>query len=166
MARRRRRKMIWAPFGAGTVTLSASAVSAVDLTSLILTAMPSLSDYTLVRVRGVAGVRPTTTPDGLTRFYEMAMMMANSREFSSGGFADPEQDDASYLWFTTVPHTPMMVQERGGSSFDNSPSIVEIDAKAKRKADELERRLLFIIKNRQAVASDFFIEGRALLDLK
>jgi len=155
---------LWGGFGSAKVTLAASVAVAVDLTAPLLIAVPSLNNYTLVRVRALCGVQNIATNNAT--FYNLAMTVGNRRAFAAGGFADPEDDDASWLWQQSVTWSPFNIREIAAGTFNEQFQMVEIDTKAKRRFDETEKRLLFVIKNRQAIASEFFIEGQYLLELR
>ena len=161
---RRRRKLTWALFGTGAVSLAASAAVAADLTTLILGQQPSLNNFTLVRVRALFGVRPiSTTPTA--RFYDAGMTWVTDAAFSAGALPDPENDDVSWLWHSGVPWSPGNTAETSAGTFTTNFSMLEVDTKSMRRIDEQDQALVLVVKNRQATTSEFFLEGRALLRL-
>ena len=162
---RPRRPTFWQGFGSALVSLAASVAVAADLQTLVKAALPSLSDYTLVRVRALYGVRPTPVST-TARFYDVGMTYVTEAAFAGGALPDPEDDDVPWLWHTALPWVPQLVTETAAGTFINGFSIVEIDNRAMRKIMQTDQSLVLITKNRQAVASEFFIEGRALLRLK
>ena len=163
-SRRPRRKFLWMTFGTATVSLAASAVVAADLSSLVKGSMPSLSNFTLVRVRALWGVRPTATTT-FQRYYDAGMLWVTEAAFQAGGVPDPENDDVSWLWRQTLAWHPGLIRETGAGVFTLYSMVAEIDNKAMRRVDELDQSLVFVVKNRQSVTSDFYVEGRALLKL-
>ena len=162
---RRKKKYLWAPFGAGIQALAASVAVSVDLISLIRTVVPSINNYTIVRIRGFCGVRPTAL-DTITRFYEAGIVAVTQPAFDAGASPDPENDDASWMWRETLIWTVMNAASGAGGTFRNAQVLYQMDVKAKRRIDQADNTLVFVIKNRQAIASDFLIEGMALLDLR
>ncbi len=160
---RRRRKMLWAPFGIGLQTLAASAAVGVDLVSLIRIAVPSIANYTVVRILGSCGAAPTASP-GSPKFFDAGIIVTSQAAFDAGAFPDPVADDVSWLWFGNIVWDSQLVREFAAGSFTESFSVLPIDAKSKRKVPQADNTVIFVIRNRQAVAADFFIEGRMLLD--
>ena len=162
---RRSRKMLWAPFGAGNVALAASAVVGVDMMSLIRTAVPSINNFTVVRIRGSGSVRSSSVT-ATSLFFEAGMVITTQPAFDAGAFPDPENDDASYMYRETMLWTPLLVREIAAGNFVPCPQIYMIDVKAKRRVDQADNTLVYILKNRQANAGVFTIEGMALLNLR
>jgi len=162
---RRRRKMLWAAFGTAQQTLGASAVVFADLLSIVRAAVPSINNFTIVRIRGFEGVRPNgvqTSP----AFYESAIMVITQAAFDAAAGPDPENDDASYMYRNTLIWSPQLVRETAAGSFTTTPQMYMVDVKAKRRVDQADNTLVYVIKNRAAIASQFFMEGMALLDLR
>ena len=73
--RRRAKKFLWAPFGTGLQVLAASAAVSVDLLSLIRTAVPSINNFTVVRIRGFESVRPTAISFAVPRIYDSGILV-------------------------------------------------------------------------------------------
>jgi len=163
--RSRSRKMLWAPFGTGEQALAASAGVGVDLLSLIRAAVPSINNFTVVRIRGFCGAAPVS-PAGVQLFYEMGILIVTQPAFDAGAFPDPEADDASWMWRETLIWTPMLVRETSSGVFNTAFQLLQIDGKAQRRVDQADNTMVFSIKNRQATASEFTIEGMALLNLR
>ena len=163
---RRRKKYFWTPYGTGTTSLAASGAVAVDLTSILYANYPSSRDFTLVRLRGLMGCRPASNFTNLNT-YNIGIVVVTLQAFqASAGTPDPEDDEASWLYQKTVVWTPNLMAETAAGVFAAGYMMFEIDARAMRKLPAAEQRVVFRIKNRQAVTSEFFIEGVALLDLK
>ena len=162
---RRTKKYLWAPFGAGIQALAASGAVGVDLLSLIRTAIPSINNFTIVRIRGYGGVRRVAT-GAAAQIYEAAMIVVTQSAFDAGAFPDVENDDASYMYRETWVWTLQLTRETAVGTFVTSHQLYQIDVKAKRRVDQADNTLVFAIKNRQAIAADFIIEGMALLDLR
>ena len=162
---RRTRKMLWAPFGVGTQTLAASAAVSVDMLSLIRTAVPSINNFTVVRIRGYSGARPTGAQSAAL-FYDTAMVVITQPAFDAGAAPDPENDDASYMYRDHIIWNPNMVSEIAAGIFAISNMLLQFDIKSMRRVDQADNTLVFVIKNRQAIASTFVLEGDALLNLR
>ena len=143
----RARKMLWAPFGAGNQALVASAAVGVDMLSLIRTAVPSINNFTVVRIRGSTSVRPQSVATS-TLFYESGIVITTQPAFDAGAFPDPENDDASYMYRETLLWTSLNVREVAAGTFVASPQIYMIDVKAKRRVDQADNTLVYAIKNR------------------
>lgn len=163
---RRRRKLLWAPFGTGTQALAASAAVSVDLMALIRIAVPSVNNFTVVRIRGWSFVRVAALVRSDPTFYEAAITVVTQPAFDAGASPDPENDDASYMWRQTMIWSPHLVAEQSAGQFKIGAQLYEVDVKAKRRVDQADNTVVFVIKNRQAIASDFGIEGMMLLDLR
>lgn len=162
---RRRSKLLWAAFGTGTQALAASAAVSVDLLSLIRAAVPSINNFTVVRIRGFWFVSPTianTNP----LFYEAGMVVITQPAFDAGAAPDPENDDASYMWRETAIWNPFLMRETSAGAFTPGIQLYQIDVKAKRRVDQADNTLAFMVKNRQGVASLFGVEGMILLNLR
>ncbi len=162
---RRTRKMLWAPFGVGTQALGASAAVSVDLLSLIRAAVPSINNFTIVRIRGLWGVGPSAVTSS-SLFYEAGMIVVTQPAFDAGASPDPENDDASYMWRNSAIWTALFVREFGAGSFVSTPVLMPFDVKAQRRVDQADNTLAFVVKNRQANVSSFQVEGMALLNLR
>jgi len=162
---RRRKKLLWAPFGVGTQALAASAAVSVDLMSLIRSAVPSVNNFNVVRIRGVFGIRPTAANNN-SLFYDAGIVVVTQPAFDAGATPDPEADDVSWLWFGTPIWTPSFVKETAAGVFVSASSLWDLDTKAIRKVPQADSTISFAVKNRQAVTSEFNLEGRMLLDLK
>jgi len=163
--RSRQKKMLWAPFGTGTQALAASGASSADLLSLIRITIPSINNFTVVRMRGFCFAGPVS-PSADPKFYEVATVVVTQPAFDAGASPDPENDDASYSWRETIVWTPLMTRETAAGVFNASPMMLQVDMKAKRRIDQADNTFVFVIKNRQATASEFSIEGMILLDLR
>ena len=161
----RKRKMLWAPFGIGNQALAASAAVSVDMLSLIRISVPSINNFTVVRTRGFCGARPDAV-SGDARFFDVAMTVITQPAFDAGAAPDPENDDASYMYRETIIWTPILTVENAAGAFVVSPQLLAFDVKAKRRVDQADNTLVFVIKNRQAVASTFLLEGMALLNFR
>ena len=164
-SRRRVKKYLWAPFGAGVQTLAASAAVSVDLLSLIRASVLSINNFTIVRIRGFAFARPTAV-NSLPLIYEAGIIVVTQPAFDSGNTPDPENDDASWMYRETYVWSPHNVAENAAGSFVTGIQLYQIDVRAKRRVDQADNTLAFAIKNRQATTSQFGIEGMALLDLR
>ena len=162
---RRRKKYLWAPFGVGIQALAASAAVSVDLLSFIRTAVPSINNFTVVRIRGFYGVRRTAVGTSMN-LYDVAIIVVTQPAFDAGASPDPENDDASYMFRESPVWTPGNVRETAVGTFTTFHQLYQIDAKAKRRVDQADNTLVWVIKNRQALAADFILEGMALLDLR
>jgi len=99
-------------------------------------------------------------------FYEAGLVVVTQPAFDAGASPDPEDDDASYMWRETAIWLPYLIQETAAGVFVTSPQLYQIDVKAKRRVDQADNTLAFVVKNRQAVTSEFVFEGMALLDLR
>jgi len=86
--------------------------------------------------------------------------------FDAGAFPDPEDDDASYMWKETFVWNPFLVRETSAGVFTAGAMILQMDVRAKRRVDQADNTMVFVMKNRQAVASEFGVEGMALLNLR
>ena len=163
--RSRRKKFLWAPFGSAFQTLAASAAVSVDLLSLIRSAVPSINNFTIVRIRGQEAVR-TTAAFTTGKVYETGIIVVTQPAFDAGATPDPENDDASWMYRNTPVWTPNLMQETSAGVFSSGFQIYQIDVKAKRRVDQADNTLVYAIKNRQATAGQFNIEGMALLDFR
>ena len=163
--RRRAKKFLWAPFGTGSVALAASAAVTVDLLSLIRIAVLSINNFTVVRIRGYEAVRPVSSLTNLA-VYDSGILVVTQPAFDAGATPDPENDDASYMYRNSPLWSPHLVTERAAGTFVTGYQIYAVDVKAKRRVDQADNTLVYAIKNRQAVASEFNIEGMILLDLR
>ena len=163
--RRRPKKYLWAPFGAGLQSLAASAAVSVDLLSLIRTSVPSINNFTVVRIRGLEFVRPTAVNSN-PQIYDSGIVVVTQPAFDAGSTPDPENDDASWMYRNSPVWQTSLVQEVSAGSFATGAQIYLIDVKAKRRVDQADNTLVYAIKNRQAVTAQFGLEGMALLDLR
>ena len=162
---RRRKKYLWAPFGTGQQNLAASAAVSVDLLSLIRTAVPSVNNFTVVRIRGFEVVRPQVC-NATLQIYDTGIIVVTQPAFDAGATPDSENDDASYMYRNSPVWTANLCQEIAAGTFSPGFQIYMIDVKAKRRVDQADNTLVYAIKNRQAVVAHFNIEGMALLDLR
>ena len=162
---RRRKKYLWAPFGVGIQAFAASAAVSVDLLSLIRTAVPSINNFTVVRIRGFYGVRRTAVGTSMN-IYDVAILVVTQPAFDAGATPDLENDDASYMFRESPVWTPGNVKETAAGVFTTYHQMYMMDVKAKRRVDQADNTLVWVIKNRQALAADFVVEGMILLDLR
>jgi len=162
---RRQKKLLWAPFGVGSQSLAASAAVSVDLMALIRTAVPSVNNFNVVRIRGLFGVKPIAVT-GSTQFYDAGIIVVSQPAFDAGATPDPESDDVSWMWFVNPIWGPINVRETAAGAFATSPILFEVDARAQRRVPQADSTIVFAIKNRQATAAQFNMEGRMLLDLR
>ena len=163
--RRRTRKMLWAPAGVGNQALAASVAVSVDILALIRTAVPSINNFTVVRIRGFCGARPSTVQVADT-FYDVGIVVVTQPAFDAGASPDPENDDASYMYRETIICTPQLARETSAGVFTPGTQLLQIDVKAMRRVDQADNTFVFVIKNRQAVASAFQFEVMTLLNLR
>ena len=164
--RRKAKKFLWAPFGSAVQVLAASAAVGVDLLSLIRIAVPSINNFTIVRIRGFEAVRPTGGSFTVARIYDSGILVVTQPGFDAGAFPDPENDDASWMYRNSPIWTPNLVSETSSGVFSPGHQMYMVDVKAKRRSDQADNTLVYVIKNRQATASEFIVEGMALLDLR
>ena len=145
-SRRKAKKYLWAPFGSGQQTLGVSAAVSVDLLSLIRVAVPSVNNFTVVRIRGFAAVRPAISQISL-QLYDSGMIVVTQPAFDAGNTPDPENDDASWMYKETLMWSPGMVREVAIDSFQAVFQFYMIDVRAKRRVDQADNTLVYAIKN-------------------
>ena len=145
--RRRPKKYLWAPFGTGAQTLAASAAVSVDLLSLIRIAVPSVNNFTVVRIRGFEAVRAS---GGFTSLWitDSGIIVVTQPAFDAGATPDPENDDASYMYRNSPLWSPNLMTETSAGVFSAGFQIYAIDVKAKRRVDQADNTLVYAIKNR------------------
>ena len=155
---RSRPQTMWGAFGSGQINLAASGVAAQNLTGLLKTVLPSLTNFTIVRIHANLSFRVNSGSASL-RVFDFGLTVISQPAFDAGSTAipDPELDDVDWMFRQSY------IPEHNADDFEWTN--VAIDNKSQRRLNSADQLLVASFKNRQAVPLTLSLQGNLLVRL-